>query len=109
MQLYLIFPGYGCDHVMKNSTTRRGNQTHQCRVRLWRGEALCSRQLVEHLQWKPIDPDRNAMHAFGGAKLYDCLSLEKISLAGVARVMNLLQDWLQRYVNRCCAQVPQTV
>ena len=39
--------------------------------------------------------------------MVDCLFLEKIPLAGIARVMNLSKDWLQRYVNRCYAQVRQ--
>ncbi len=69
----------------------------------------CGRQFVEDPQWQPIDPDCKAMYAFGGAKLYDCLLLEKIPLPGIARVMKLSEDWLQRYVNRCYAQVRQRV
>lgn len=65
---------------MKNGTTRRGKQNYKCRD--------CGRQFVEDPQWKPIDPDRKAM--------IDCLLLEKIPLAGIARVMNLSEDWLQR-------------
>lgn len=76
---------------MRNGTTRRGKQNYKCRD--------CGRQFVEDPQWKPIDPDRKAM--------IDCLLLEKIPLAGIARVMNLSEDWLQRYVNRCYARVQQ--
>lgn len=78
---------------MRNGTTRRGKQNYKCRD--------CGRQFVEDPQWKSIDPDRKAM--------IDCLLLEKIALAGIARVMNLSEDWLQRYVNRCYAQVRQRV
>lgn len=93
MKPYLLCPNCGSDDIMKNGTTRRGKQNHKCRD--------CGRQFVEDPQWKPIDPDRKAM--------VDCLLLEKIPLAGIARVMNLSQDWLQRYVNRCYAQVRQQV
>lgn len=93
MKPYLICPSCGSDDIMKNGTTRRGKQNYKCRE--------CGRQFVEDPQWKPIDPDRKAM--------IDCLLLEKIPLAGIARVMNLSQDWLQRYVNRCYAQVSQQV
>lgn len=70
---------------MKNGMTRRGKQNYKCRD--------CGRQFVEHPQWKPIDPDR--------ITLIDRLLLEKIPLAGIARVIGVSQDWLQRYVNHC--------
>lgn len=76
---------------MKNGTTRRGKQNHKCRD--------CGRQFVENPQWQPIDPDRTAM--------IDRLLLEKIPLAGIARVMQMSQAWLQRYVNRCYQLLPQ--
>ncbi len=91
MKPYLLFLNYGSDGIMKNGTTRRGKQNYKCRD--------CGRQFVEDPQWNPIDPDRKTM--------IDCLLLEKILLAGIARVMNLSQDWLQRYVNRCYAGVRQ--
>lgn len=93
MKPYLLCPTCGSDDIMKNGTTRRGKQNYKCRD--------CGRQFVEDPQWKPIDPDRKAM--------IDCLLLEKIPLAGIARVMNLSEDWLQRYVNRCYARVRQRV
>ncbi len=78
---------------MKNGTTRRGKQNYKCRD--------CSRQFVEDPQWKPIDPDRKAM--------IDRLLLEKIPLAGIARVMQLSEDWLQGYVNERYDSAPQQV
>jgi len=78
---------------MKNGTTRRGKQNYKC--------SDCGRQFVENPQWKPIDPDRTAM--------IDRLLLEKIPLAGIARVMKLSEDWLQRYANRCYQSVPHRV
>jgi hypothetical protein len=35
--------------------------------------------------------------------------LEKIPLAGIARVMQLSASWLQRYINRCYQILPQRV
>jgi insertion element IS1 protein InsB len=93
MKPYLICPTCGSDDVMKNGTTRRGKQNYKCRD--------CGRQFVENPQWKPIDPDCKAT--------IDRLLLEKIPLAGIARVMQLSEDWLQRYVNRCYQVVPQQV
>jgi insertion element IS1 protein InsB len=78
---------------MKNGTTRRGKQNYKCRD--------CGRQLVENPQWKPIDPDRKAM--------IDRLLLEKLPLAGIVRVMEVSEDWLQGYVNACYAAVSQQV
>ena len=93
MKPYLICPTCGSDDVMKNGTTRRGKQNYKCRD--------CGRQFVENPQWKPIDPDRKAT--------IDRLLLEKISLAGIARVLQLSEDWLQRYINRGYAQLPRQV
>jgi transposase-like protein len=64
---------------MKNGTTRRGKQNYKCRVHLWRGEALCGRQFVENPQWKRREPDTTVM--------IDRLLLEKLPLAGIARVL----------------------
>ncbi|MEX0271432.1 IS1 family transposase [Leptolyngbyaceae cyanobacterium UHCC 1019] len=76
---------------MKNGTTRRGKQNHKCRD--------CGRQFVEDPQWKPKDQDTNA--------LIDRLLLERIPLAGIARVLKLSESWLQQYVNQTYEQVHQ--
>lgn len=93
MKPYLLCPSCGSDDIMKNGTTRRGKQNYKCRD--------CARQFVENPQWQPIDPDRKAM--------IDRLLLEKIPLAGIARVMQLSEDWLQGYVNEYYEAVPQQV
>lgn len=77
---------------MKNGTTRRGKQNHKCRD--------CGRQFVENPQWQPKTKDTCA--------LIDRLLLERIPLAGIARVLQLSESWLQHYVNQVYAQVPQT-
>jgi insertion element IS1 protein InsB len=78
---------------MKNGTTRRGKQNYKCRD--------CGRQFVENPQWKRREPDNSAM--------IDRLLLEKIPLAGIARVLQLSQSWLQQYVNACYNKVPRSV
>jgi transposase-like protein len=78
---------------MKNGTTRRGQQNYKCRD--------CGRQFVENPQWKRREPDSSAM--------IDRLLLEKIPLAGIARVLKLSASWLQRSVNRCYKALPRQV
>ncbi len=78
---------------MKNGTTRRGKQNYKCRD--------CGRQFVENPQWRRREPDSKAM--------IDRLLLEKIPLAGIARVLKLSASWLQQYVNRCYEVVPRQV
>lgn len=78
---------------MKNGTTRRGKQNYKCRD--------CGRQFVENLQWQLKDADMSAM--------IDRLLLERIPLAGIARVLQLSESWLQQYVNQVDKTVPQKV
>jgi insertion element IS1 protein InsB len=78
---------------MKNGTTRRGKQNHKCRD--------CGRQFVEDPQWQPKDADTSAM--------INRLLLERIPLAGIARVLQLSESWLQQYVNQVYETVPQRV
>ena len=78
---------------MKNGTTRRGKQNYKCRD--------CGRQFVENPQWKPREKDSTVM--------IDRLLLEKLPLAGIARVLKLSESWLQGYVNQCYKVVPRQV
>jgi IS1 family transposase len=78
---------------MKNGPTRWGKQNYKCRD--------CGRQFVENPQWKPKDKDTH--------ELIDRMLLERIPLAGIARVLQLSERWLQQYVNACYAEVPQPV
>lgn len=78
---------------MKNGTTRRGKQNYKCRD--------CGRQFVENPQWKRREKDSTVM--------IDRLLLEKIPLAGIARVLKLSESWLQGYVNQCYKGVPRQV
>jgi insertion element IS1 protein InsB len=93
MNRYLICPTCGSDDVMKNGMTRRGKQNHKCRD--------CGRQFVEDPQWRRKGPD-----TLSKIKL---LLLERISLAGIARVMGVCESWLQNYVNQLYAAVEPKV
>lgn len=90
---FLRCPNCGSDDIMKNGMTRRGKQNYKCRD--------CGRQFVENPQWKPREKDTTAM--------IDRLLLEKIPLAGIARVLKLSESWLQGYVNQCYEEVPREV
>ena len=78
---------------MKNDMTRRGKQNHKCRD--------CGRQFVENPQGQPKGPD-----TLSQIKL---LFLERISLAGIARVMAVSESWLQNYVNQLYAALEAQV
>ena len=78
MKPYLICPTCGSDDVMKNGMTRRGKQNHKCRD--------CGRQFVENPQWQAKDTDTLVK--------IELLLLERISLAGIARVMDVSESWL---------------
>jgi insertion element IS1 protein InsB len=78
---------------MKNGTTRRGKQNYKCRD--------CGRQFVENPQWKRREKDTTV--------LIDRLLLEKIPLAGIARVLKLSESWLQGYVNDAYKAMPRQV
>ncbi|XHX81315.1 MAG: IS1 family transposase [Stenomitos frigidus ULC029] len=86
-------PNCGSEDIMKNGTTRRGKQNYKCRD--------YGRQFVEKPQWKRRAPDTTVT--------IDRLLLEKIPLAGIARVLRLSESWLQGYVNQCYEKVPRQV
>ncbi|MEO1147937.1 MAG: IS1 family transposase [Cyanobacteria bacterium J06638_22] len=85
-------PTCGSHDISKNGTTRRGKQNYKCRD--------CGRQFVEDPQWKPKDKDI--------VGLVNRLLLEKIPLAGISRVAQVSDSWLQEHVNEAYAQVPRT-
>ncbi len=93
MKPYLLCPTCGSDDIVKNGLTRRAKQNYKCRD--------CGRQFVEDPQWRVIPPDSTA--------LIERLLLEKLPLAGIARVLQVSQDWLQHYVNAYYSTVPQQV
>ena len=75
---------------MKNGRTRHGKQNYKCRE--------CRRQFVENPQWRPISDEIKG--------IVDRLLLEKISLAGIARALQISELWLQQYVNQKSKTMP---
>lgn len=92
MAIEMTCPTCGSHDISKNGTTRRGKQNYKCRD--------CGRQFVEDPQWQPKSKD-----TFG---LVNVLLLEKIPLAGIARVTQVSDSWLQEYVNDAYAEVTRT-
>ncbi|PZU93170.1 MAG: hypothetical protein DCE90_17120 [Pseudanabaena sp.] len=76
---------------MKNGFIHNGNQKHKCKT--------CSRQFMAEPRQKIISEEKKA--------LLDKLLLEKIPLAGITRVCDVSETWLQDYINRkTCLGLP---
>ncbi len=87
-----------CPHCTSEQTVRNGHihngkQNHKCKD--------CGRQFVEEPQNKIISQETK--------ELIDKLLLEKLSLAGIARVAEVSEAWLQGYVNQKYEAVPKRV
>jgi len=84
-----------CDstHIVKNGKIHNGKQNYKCRN--------CGRQFVQDPQNKIIDSTTKT--------LIDKLLLERIPLAGIARVAGVSEPWLQHYVNEKYQAVPRQV
>ena len=80
----LACPSRGSQTVVKNGFIHNGKQNRKCRV--------CGRQFVEDPQQKRIEQNTK--------NLIDKLLLEKIPLAGITRVCDVSDNWLQEYVSR---------
>jgi transposase-like protein len=80
-------------NVVKNGSIHNGKQNHKCKE--------CGRQFVRDPQNKIIDEVTK--------RWIDKLLLEKIPLAGIARVAEVSEVWLQQYVNAKYAQVERQV
>lgn len=90
-------PDCNSDSVVENgfihNGKQNGEQNHLCKD--------CGRQFVKDPQNKVISDETKA--------LIDKLLLEKIPLAGIARVVDVSEVWLQGYVNEKYASVPREV
>jgi insertion element IS1 protein InsB len=84
-------PSCNSQQIVKNGRIHNGKQNHRCNN--------CHRQFVLNPQHKLISQETKAM--------IDKLLLEKIPLAGIARVVEVSEPWLQQYVNAKYADVPQ--
>lgn len=78
-----LCPTCGSSNVVKNGKIHNGRQNHKCRG--------CGRQFVEAPRWRKVSDETKA--------LIDKLLLEKLALAGIARVVGVSEPWLQGYVN----------
>lgn len=85
----LSCPSCGSQRVVKNGKIHNGKQNHKCQD--------CGRQFVQDPQNKVISDDTK--------RLIDKLLLEKLPLAGIARVAEVSEPWLQHYVNQKYEQV----
>jgi len=79
--------------TLKNGHIHNGKQRFKCQG--------CRRQFVEQPTKKVIDQATR--------ELIDRLLLERISLAGIARAVQVCEQWLQTYVNEKYAGVPRQV
>jgi len=86
-------PQCGSEQVIKNGHIHNGKPKWKCKA--------CGRQFVANPQWRRVSDETKA--------LIDKLLLEKIALAGIARVTGVSSVWLQQYVNAKYAAVPQQV
>ena len=76
-------PSCGSQEISRNGQTRHGKQNYKCRD--------CGRQFVVDPAWKAMTPAQY--------DLIERLLLERVSLAGIARVLQISEDTVQRYVN----------
>lgn len=88
----ICYPSCESKHTVKNGRIHNGKQNYRCRG---------GRQFGQDPQNKVIDQVTK--------NLSDKLLLERLLLAGIARVTGVSQLWLQRYVNPKYAAVPRSV
>jgi transposase-like protein len=88
-----VCPNCTSTRTVKNGRIHTGKQRFLCQE--------CGRQFVEQPTKKIIDAVTR--------ELIDRLLLERISLAGIARVVRVSETWLQQYVNEKYAGVRREV
>ena len=81
------------NQIYKNGKIHKVKQNYKCRE--------CGRQFIENPTKKYITKETKL--------LIDRLLLEKISLAGIARVTDVSEKWLQDYVNTKYDKIPKQV
>ncbi|MEM1369178.1 MAG: IS1 family transposase [Cyanobacteria bacterium P01_H01_bin.15] len=86
-------PRCNSSKIVKNGFIHNRKQNHKCKE--------CGRQFVANPQQKLISVQTRA--------IVDKLLLEKIPLAGIARVCEVSESWLQSYVNARYESVPKQV
>jgi insertion element IS1 protein InsB len=88
----MVCPSCYSSNIAKNGSIHNGKPKFCCKN--------CGRQFVENPENR-ISQDKK--------DLIDKLLLERIPLAGIARVVGVSERWLQSYVNRKYQEVPRTV
>ena len=83
----------GSDIVRNGHTTTTGKQKYKC--------MKCGYQFVENPAWKPVSTETK--------RLTERLLLERLSLAGISRAVQVSSGWLQGFVNELYAQVPRQI
>lgn len=86
-------PYCNSENIVKNGSNSSGKQKFMCRD--------CNRQFVENPE--------NIIISQETKNFIDLLLLEKIPLAGIARVTGVSERWLQYYVNDKYENVPQEI
>jgi len=86
-------PKCNSSHVKKNGSIYNKKQKYQCNT--------CKYQFVENPTNKRITEETK--------QLIDKLLLERLSLAGIARVTDVSERWLQNYVNDKFSNLKQEV
>ncbi len=86
-------PNCGSEAVSRNGQTRHRKQNYKCRE--------CGRQFVLNPAWKAITREQQ--------ELMQRMLLERISQAGIARVLQVSEDTVQRYVNTQAVVVKKQV
>lgn len=89
----MICPNCNSKYIVKNGSIHNRKPKFMCKD--------CGRQFVENPQQIIISEEKR--------NLIDRLLLEKIPLAGIARVMQVSERWLQNYVNEKYKNVPKKV
>lgn len=84
-------PKCSSKRYVKNGSIHNGKQKYMCKE--------CGRQFVKDPQFREISDETKA--------LIDRLLLERISLAGIARAVEVSERWLQTYVNEKYDQQPR--
>ena len=77
-------PGCNSQKITKNGFIHNGKQKFCCKD--------CGRQFIENPQNKIIPP--------ATWDIVDKLLLEKIPIAGISRVTDISEPWLQNYINK---------
>jgi transposase-like protein len=86
-------PDCHTDQVIKNGSNATGKPKYACKA--------CGRQFVDDPAWRVISDEIKG--------IIDRLLHERISLAGIARAVQVSESWIQAYANEKYRHVPREV